>query len=382
MEKRGAILLAANYSNRMGYAWNNIYRLFNVIAREFLSKGYPVIVSFSMIEGTVDKFDHELNIKFIEYAPNNRSHKNSVRLLKIIRQHNIRYVYFTDQRSIDYRYAFMRFAGVKRIVVHSRISVSDPNPAKYDDSINGFIKGLLGRWHLITADRVYAVSDFVRERLILKNRIPAHRVVKILNGIDVDSFKPSRSKENMSTKEPLRIFASGRATSQKGVHILIESAALLRCRTNIDFQVRYAGDGPELSSFRLMAQKYRLGDCFEFLGELDTTRKEVSAADIIVVPSIWGDACPSSVSEALASGKSLVATSVGGVPEIVGDDECAILVPPNDPEQLCHALEHLLSSAGLRIAMGARARRRAECALDQRLYHRAVIEQLEGDFTV
>lgn len=338
------------------------------------------MISFSKIDGTVDNFDRNLNIEFIRYETNNRSWKNTIQLLKVIRKHNVRYIYFTDQRAFDYRYALIRLMGAKKIIVHNRISVEDPNPAPYEGGLKGAVKFILGRWHLITADRIYAVSDFVRNRLIMKNRISPARVVKILNGVDIDSFKPTSTGKSVKVAKPLRIFSGGRATSHKGIHILIEAVELLRSRTDNKFEVRYAGDGPELNSFRAMADKFKLGNCFSFLGEMKSTREEVLAADIVVVPSIWGDACPSSVSEALAAGKPLIATSVGGVPEIVGDDNHALLISPDDPEELCDALRYLLDSRDARDNIGKRARQRAEFALDQNIYYQHVINQLIEDF--
>lgn len=304
MSKKGAVLLSANYSNRTGYAWRNIYRLFNVVARHFISLGYPVVVSFSEIEGIIDVFDEDLNILFIKHNPNDRFLLNSLKFARQVKKHNIKYVYFTDQRFTDYRYALIRLMGVKKIIVHNRISVADPHPGSYESGVKGVIKSIMSRWHLITANRVYAVSDFVGNRLIMKNRVPDYRVVKILNGIDIDSFTPNSNSKSLG--EPLKIFCGGRASVHKGIDVLIEATALLRSRKKYDFEVRYAGDGPDLKNFLASAEKHKLGECFQFLGELNSTRDEVVNADIIVVPSIWGDACPSSVSEALASGKPLI----------------------------------------------------------------------------
>lgn len=380
-QTKSAILLAANYSNITGYAWNNIYQLFNVIAREFLSRDYNIVICFSKIEGIVNNFDPDLNINFIEFDPNNHTPKNTFKLLKLIGRHHIKNIYFTDQRSFDYRYAFIRLAGVKKIVVHNRISVSDPNPALYEGGLRGTVKNILGCWNFINADRIYAVSDFVKNRLIVKNRIPEHRIVKILNGINIDKFKPKLVDEYLSSGNSIKIFSGGRATFHKGIDVLIEATALLKKRTKAVFEVRYAGDGPDMASFRIKVEQLKLDNCFIFLGELESTLEEVSKADIIVVPSIWGDACPSSVSEALAAGKPLIATAVGGVPEIVGSEDNAALINPDNPEMLFDALERLLTSVKLRESMSKNARARAEFALDQRLYYKKVINQLLIDYS-
>lgn len=379
MKKEG-ILLAANYSNDTGYAWNNIYRLFGVIADSFDKLNYEVHISFASIKPPVSAIPTSAKPVFHEYDPQNQSIINTFKLIKLARKNNVRYIYLTDQHSFHYRYALIRlFGGVKKIVIHSRVSVANPHPASYEGGFKGALKATLGKWNLLCADRIYAVSDFVKDRLILKNRLPQHRVVKILNGIDIDKFSPTSESQPRSS-DMIRIFVGGRATRYKGIHTLILATAALKKRTGRGFEVRYAGDGPDLIELKDMVLSLDLHDQFTFLGELTSTQNEVAEADIIVVPSIWGDACPSTVSEALASGKALIATNVGGVPEIVGTPENALLIAPGNVEELAKAMEKLLSSKDLRVKMGCGGRRRAVQALDEKVYHANVVNQLLADF--
>lgn len=382
MDRRGgAVLLVANYSNHTGYAWNNIYRLFDVIGEHFYEHGCDVYISFASLVPPVTNFPKSPHSSFLEYDPEDRSFTNTVKLLSLVRRHGIRYIYYTDQPSFDYRYAWLRlFAGVKKIVVHSRVSVPDPYPAKYERGLKGAIKALLGRCSLICPSRIYAVSDFVRDRLVKKNRLPEHRVVKILNGINIERFRPSIMGSGIGDGHTIRIFVGGRATRYKGIHILIQAAAAIKSKTELDFEIRYAGDGPDIQYLRELVDSTGLQARFTFLGELPSTDEEVAAADIVVVPSIWGDACPSAVSEALASGVPLITTSVGGVPEIVGDQENALMVSPNSVDELGAALLALISSEKLRNRIGRKGRARAEEALAEPGYHKKVIKQLQHDF--
>jgi glycosyltransferase involved in cell wall biosynthesis len=272
----------------------------------------------------------------------------------------------------------MRVAGVRRIIVHNRISVLDPSPAtKVDRSVRGVVKWLAARTPLIRADRTYAVSDFVRRRLTLRARIPEHRVVTILNGIDLSRFQG----EARNRTSALRVFAAARATKAKGVDVLIRAAALLREHHGLeDFSIDYAGDGPDLSHFRQMVREMNLDRHFRFLGELPSTVENLRSADVVVVPSVWGDACPSAVAEGLASGAALVTTRVGGVPELVGDEQNALVVPPNDPEALAAAIATLARDEQLRVRIARLGIQRARDALDEVRYHSAVVQHLLGDF--
>ena len=379
---KSGVLLVANYSNKTGYAWNNIYRLFGEIGKALKPLGVDTYVSFANINPPVDNFDPKLGFSFYEYEPADKSLKNAIRLLKFVSKHNIKYVYFTDQGAFDMRYAILRLAKVEKIIVHCRISVSDPYPATYEGGVRGQIKSLLGKWDLICADKIYAVSDFVKNRLLLKNRLPQKRVIKILNGIDIHRFAPVLKDSTVTRPEYVRIFVGGRATRHKGIHVLIEAAATLKNDTETPFEIRYAGDGPDINYFKQLVKENNLEKEFIFLSELSSTHDEVIHADIIVVPSIWGDACPSSVSEALASGVPLITTSVGGVPEIVGQDNNAILVPPGDPDGMRQALVRLINSFELRVEIGKNGRNRAIEALDERAYHQTVIRQLLNDFGI
>lgn len=377
---RGGILLVSNYSNRTGYAWNNIYRLFEVIALQYRSNGYSVWVSFDDFDAPLDWPHRRAFDGVLQLAPAPKTFSDLLVWLRTIRRHNLRYLYLTDHDCWHWRYALFRVVGIRKIIVHCRVSVADPRPALPSKGPRAWLKGLIGRIPLLTATRVYAVSHFVRDRLVKQSRFPSSRVVTILNGVDLKRFYPAAAIQESGR---LRIFSCGRATKHKGIQVLIEAAAILRDQHCIkDFEISYAGEGPDLEEFRAKVNSLGLERQFIFLGQLNSTDSMVRSADIIVVPSIWGDACPSSISEALGSGKPLVATRVGGVPEMIGDEGAAIIVEPNDPTALASALAALCQDKDARRTLGRKARRRAELALDERRYHSEVLLQLSRDIGV
>lgn len=375
---RPGILLVSNYSNLTGYAWNNIYRLFEHIAVESKACGLAPWVSFADYQPPLDWSHASVFVGVLELPPSPRSFSELWRWVRAIKQHGIRYLYLTDQALWSFQYMLFRLAGIRKIVVHCRISVPDPRPATPEQGVRGGLKWLACHLPLIQATRIYAVSDFVRNRLIHKARMPARRVVTILNGVDLERFAPRPFTDRDS--RPLQIFCGGRATVHKGIHLLIEAVVLLRDRYNLSgFVVRYAGDGPDMRAFSSQVAANKLDGLFEFLGELPCTDALVADADIVVVPSVWGDACPSAISEALASGKPLVATRVGGVPELVGDGEVAIMVEPGKSEALAAALADLVLNPAARAHLAQGARRRAEQALDQKRYYAEMSRQLADD---
>ena len=99
------------------------------------------------------------------------------------------------------------------------------------------------------------------------------------------------------------VFAGARATKYKGISTLINATKILVHEKRLDnFIIHYAGDGPDMDSFRNTVKSNQLEKYFIFLGQLKDTHKYLCNAHIVVVPSAWGDAFPSAVSEALAAG--------------------------------------------------------------------------------
>jgi glycosyltransferase involved in cell wall biosynthesis len=373
-----AVLLVSNYSNRTGYAWNNIHALYSELAHACRQRGLRVLVSFRHIEGDVDCIDHSSVDGILTLPPLPYSLAAALRWVRALRRENIRYIYFTDQDQLAWQYALFRVFGVRRIVMHSRISVPDPLPAQPATGMWGATKWLASRLPWLRADQVYAVSDFVRNRLIAKGRFPADRIITILNGVDLDRFCPVGSSAD---RDLVTVFTGSRATVHKGVDVLIRAVARISANGAApDFLVRYAGDGPDMAAFRALAAELGVEARLDFLGEQPDTSDLIADADIVVVPSVWGDACPSAVSEALAAGKPLIATRVGGVPELIGDEGNALMVRHGDVEELAGALERLMADASLREELGRRGRARAEQALDRHRYHAEVKARLLEDF--
>lgn len=380
MRKRPSILLAGNYSNRTGYAWSNIYRLFNVIAREAHARGVGVCLSFAEVEPPVELIDSDIPHEFFAYDPKKFTVGSTIQLIRDVRKHGVKYVYLTDRASYSPLYLILRLAGVKRIIVHSRVSVPDPYPAQPERGIKKYIKGALARMPALTPDRIYAVSNFVKHRLVHQHCLPADKIVVILNGIDVGKFNCGQAG---SDGRVVNVFTSGRATLHKGIGTLIDALDIAVNRQGMGaLKVVFAGDGPDLETFKARVREHGLEEYFLFLGETRGTRDHLCQSDVVVVPSAWGDACPSTVSEALAAGKALITTRAGGIPEIVGSPENAILIDPHDEVALAAALIRLAEDPGLRTSLGERGRRRAELALDQQRYHANVLDQLFKDLSI
>jgi len=137
------------------------------------------------------------------------------------------------------------------------------------------------------------------------------------------------------------VLAVGRLHPQKGYDVLLAALPLLG-----DVVVAVAGAGPLAAELQAAAPGVR------WLGARDDVADLLAAADVVVLPSVW-EARSLTAQEALRAGRPLVATAVGGTPDLVGDG--AVLVPPGDPVALGTAVRALLDDPAAAAALGARA---------------------------
>jgi glycosyltransferase involved in cell wall biosynthesis len=161
------------------------------------------------------------------------------------------------------------------------------------------------------------------------------------------------------------ILTVGRLADQKGLPTLLDAAAGWGRRTPPPLVV-IAGDGPLKEPLRARIEAEKLP--VRLVGRRSDVGRLLAAADLAVVPSVW-EGQPLIVQEILRAGRPLVATDVGGIPELVGD--AALLVPPGDAEALEAAVGRVLDDPALAVRLGAAAAQRAtalpseEDAVDQ-----------------
>jgi glycosyltransferase involved in cell wall biosynthesis len=146
------------------------------------------------------------------------------------------------------------------------------------------------------------------------------------------------------------VLAVGRLTGQKGFGVLLRAAERWEARGRFPALV-IAGEGPLAPE--LATQARAAGLTARFLGHRDDIPALLAAADLIVVPSMW-EGQPLIVQEALRAGKPLVASRVGGIPDLTGADG-ALLVPPGDPATLADAVLSLLEDADRAAKLAAAA---------------------------
>jgi glycosyltransferase involved in cell wall biosynthesis len=193
---------------------------------------------------------------------------------------------------------------------------------------------------LMQANSVVAVSAGLRSR-VLELGIPSDRAIVQHNGVDGERFQirdshVARRTLNIAVDERVICFV-GNLVPEKGPDVLIDAAARLCASGVSDLRVLFVGEG-QIDELRSKAGALGIGERVRFLGRLSSAEVAVcmSAADVQCLPS-RREGCPNVVLEALASGRPVIGSEVGGVPELLNDRN-GIMVPPDDPDALAAAI--------------------------------------------
>jgi glycosyltransferase involved in cell wall biosynthesis len=203
------------------------------------------------------------------------------------------------------------------------------------------------RWAMDRAHRVLAVSGALRDRL-RELGVPDEKILVHHNGVDSERFQPA---DAAAARRELGLDPAGRhvvyvgyLVEAKALHVLIEAVAGLRRAGTLDFTVHLVGCGPLEGELKAKAESAGVADVVRFQGRRphQEVPKWMAAADVFCLPSVR-EGCPNVILEALASGRPVVATRVGGIPELVSE-RTALLVPPSDADALGAALRQALAS--------------------------------------
>ena len=206
------------------------------------------------------------------------------------------------------------------------------------------ISALHTRTVLREADFLVTVSDDLRKKALTIGA-PPERTRTIVNGCDLSIF---HVRNRLAARQELGVDPAaeavvyiGRMDVKKGLRELVEAAVALHPKRP-ELRVYLVGEGPDKALIqRMIDANHAVDYVCAFPGcTFDQVAVWMAAADLVTLPS-YMEGCPNVILEALACGRPVVATNVGGIPEIMSD-ECGRFVPPRDSGQLAHALAAVL----------------------------------------
>ena len=234
-----------------------------------------------------------------------------------------------------------------------------------DDRYYPFYQKLADRLLRNYTDKAIAVSESVKESCINKRNISKDKTFVIHNGIPLQNFatlegeRVQKERKRLGIEPDFKVIGTvAKLREEKGTRYFIESAAKvldLFPKTNL----LVAGDGPLIGELKNLTEKLGIGNRVIFAGFRDDIQVILSIIDIFVIPSIT-EGSPLALLEAMAMGKPIVATNVGGIVEILRDGETGLLVPSRDPEAIAEKIVHLFRNEAESRKLGLRAKEEVE----------------------
>jgi glycosyltransferase involved in cell wall biosynthesis len=224
----------------------------------------------------------------------------------------------------------------------------------------GYRRQQLLWWSLQRATRVLAVSDAARTQLHAHGLAP-ERTATLYNGVDVERFAGVTPAEVASVERELaladahpRILTVAVLRPGKGVDTMLDALPAVRAGFPTACYL-VAGDGAERPALERRARRLGVHRHVRFLGSRADVPRLLALADVAVLPS-QADLLPTAVIEAMAAATPVIASGVGGIPEIIEDGLTGRLVPPGDPAALARACRELLAAPARAAEIAERAR--------------------------
>ncbi len=230
------------------------------------------------------------------------------------------------------------------------------------------------------ADRVVAVSESART-LVRTEGVRADRVVLIPNAVDLEDLQTENTAASARTHLGLpegRMFACtvGRLSHEKGQDVLLRAVGILKARLPA-LMVLLVGDGPDRDALTALARELGIADTVRFLGHQKDVATVYRASDFMVMPS-RSEAMPNVLLESMSLGLPVVATRVGGVPEVAQDGTDAWIVPPDAPDAMAEAMHQCATDTVERSRRAQRARAVVTAQHDPRRRARRYVDMYEA----
>jgi 1,4-alpha-glucan branching enzyme len=192
------------------------------------------------------------------------------------------------------------------------------------------------------------------------------------------NFLLSEYEPSLKPPQDRTLLFIGKLTEQKGVDVLIQAITKVH-RVIPDVRLTIVGDGPEEQKLKKLAASLQVSELVTFTGKLSNAEvmKKIDDALCVVIPSKYVEAFGIVGIEAMSKGKVIIASRIGGLLDLVDEDETGFLVEPNDPDELSKKIIHVMQSHTMLSGLGARARAKYERCFSKTAYYRTLLSIYE-----
>lgn len=364
--RTGNLLLVSNYSSETAYAWWLMEQFWASIAEHFATSDCKVYLAYPEVTAISETIANS-TIEVIEITIPWSTSSQSSRALQFIREKDISFIYFTDQRYFNLHYAIMRFYGVRHIVVHDH-TPGDRPPVH---GIKGALKASINWLPWMTADRVLCVSPLMRKRNITNARIPKHKCLVVQNGIkpvNCDQNKNITIRKSLGlSNNSLLVTTVGRAHPYKRFDFIIESARQLKIQSpecNVVFLL--IGDGPAIPQLEEQIRKHNLEDIVKLLGFRNDVHDILCISDIAMHAAL-GEGFSLSIIEYMSASLPVLVPNITSVSQAITHNKTGLIYKKDDPRTAALYIAELANNENHRLAMGKAAKDKANARyrLDQ-----------------
>lgn len=251
----------------------------------------------------------------------------------IVQTHNVKSHFLMRYSGLSKKYCWLAF--------HHGYTTPDFKMRLYN---------ALDRWSFRGARHVVTVCGKFRDD-VAGFGVPRERITVRHNSVKPFVSPAPEVVESLRRQWPADVpvlVCIGRLSSEKGHADLLRALAILRKEQS--FHAVFVGDGPEQARIEALIRELKLEEHVTLAGLQHDVRPYYAAADVVVMPSLT-EGSPNVLLEAMSAGVPVVATRVGGIPEIAVDGKTALLVPKSDPKALAAALARMLREPELRSSL-------------------------------
>jgi glycosyltransferase involved in cell wall biosynthesis len=297
--------------------------------------------------------------------------------VKLVRERNIRVIYFTDRNYSSIAYLLLRLAGVRHIINHDHTPGDRPPVG----GLKGLLKAAWRRIRPIGCDIQLCVSPLVRQRAIENARIPAGRVAVVQNGIVPLQCSGDGDYAHRVLDIPdgrLVCITVGRANPYKRLDFIIEvakQAVFNHKQEGLVFV--HCGDGPDMARLKSLVAAAGLQEHFIFAGRRSDVHALLCSADI-AIHAAKGEAFSLAVVEYMSAGLPLLVPDVPSVCQAVRDGQTGVIYPDRDASTAARLLVGLARDPALRQRLGCAAADEVRASYTLEQMNRQFLDAIES----